>query len=84
MLWCKQSKFGLRFWSCQVWKPPGLTALTAIPVPNSHIRAALTPSYHKKQRQVVGVHRRPGAVHCVVCGGAPLKSKVADFGALGA
>ena len=49
-----------------MWKPPGLTAIL---VPDSTIRAAYTPSYHKQQRQV-GVHHLVAMQH-VVCGLEP-------------
>ena len=56
----------MHFWSLQMWKPPGLTA---IPVPDSNIRAAETPPYHNHQRQV-GFHR-PMTLHHMVCGLTP-------------
>ena len=59
-------QFWLRFWSRQMQKPHGLTAIL---VPDSTIREAEAPSYHKQQRQV-GVHRLV-AMHHVVCGLAP-------------
>ena len=48
--------------SRQIWKSPGLTAIL---VPDSSIRAAATPSYHKQQGQV-GVHLLLAMYH-VVC-----------------
>ena len=59
-------------------KPPDLTDLMAILVPDSNIRAAATPSYHKQQVQF-GVHLLLAKYH-VVCGPAPLWPEVADLG----
>ena len=65
----KSCRFGLRFWSCQIVKHPGLTAILD---PNSNTMADRTPLWHNNQRQVGA--GRPPARHQVVSGVAPSKS----------
>ena len=58
----KCCSFGLRFWSRQIAKHPGLTAIL---IPDSNTMEDRTPLWHNNQRQVGAGH--PPAMHQVVC-----------------
>ena len=66
----KSGRFGgLRFWSRQIAKHPGLTAILD---PDSNTMDDRTPLWHNNQRQVGA--GRPPTRHQVVSGVAPSKS----------
>jgi len=70
----------LGFWSRQIAKHPGMTAIL---VPDSNTMKDRTPLWHNKQRQVGA--GRPLERHQVVSGVAPSKvaDSCSDFGLVG-